>query len=500
MTPNRRRAPVWVLSVLVFGGAVYASLFVSAISNADSDLLQGLTIAPIIVALTVPIALRIARRDDDPTLAGIILAGVVIKLVAAWVRYWVSFVYYEGRTDAFQYTEVGKQLAPSFRRFDFSPNIGSLIGTGYIKMFTGIVYAVVGTSRVAGFLAFAWIGFLGLLLMARAFRIGIPQGHPRRYLIAVLFVPSLVYWPSAIGKEAWMMLALGCTAYGVACLFQRRSGGLVMFALGMFAIVVVRPHIALIVFVGLVLALLIRRAPARTYAAPIFRLLGLVALLVLGLVLASRTASFLGQEKLTADTVSEELSNTQEQTTDGGSAFTPVTVNTPIDFAPAFVTVFFRPFPFEVSSIQELATAAEGMLLFGLLFASRKRLRSIPKLMRSTPYVTFCVGYLFAFVFAFSSFANFGILARQRSQAIPFLLVFLALPLRSELSATADETRTDATAHAAPAPTRQSMTAGAPTPGIRRRARRPALTPASPPSRTPVSTGTTFAPPKRSTS
>jgi hypothetical protein len=32
------------------------------------------------------------------------------------------------------------------------------------------------------------------------------------------------------------------------------------------------------------------------------------------------------------------------------------------------------------------------------------------------------------FVYAFSSFSNFGLLARQRVQALPFLLVLYALP------------------------------------------------------------------------
>ena len=95
---------------------------------------------------------------------------------------------------------------------------------------------------------------------------------------------------------------------------------------------------------------------------------------------------------------------------------------------PAFVTVFFRPFPFEVSTAQGLMSAAEGALLVLLAILSWRRIRSIPRLFRTRPYVAFCVGYVLVFVYAFSSFSNFGILARQRVQALPFLLVFLALP------------------------------------------------------------------------
>ena len=40
----------------------------------------------------------------------------------------------------------------------------------------------------------------------------------------------------------------------------------------------------------------------------------------------------------------------------------------------------------------------------------------------------FSLAYVAAFVFAFSVVGNFGILARQRIQVLPFLLVLLALP------------------------------------------------------------------------
>ena len=271
-TRGIRRAPTWALAVLVLGATIYVVLFLSAILEPDTDLIQGLTIAPILVAATVPIALRIARSDNDPTIAAIVLAGVVAKLVFAWLRYWVAWDYYgSSSSDSLQYHLEGSVLAPSYRGLDFSPDVGSLTGTGFVKMVTGIVYAIVGTSPVAGFVVFAWIGFLGLLLMSRAFKIGVPSGDSRRYLVLVLFLPSLLYWPSSIGKEAWMTLALGLCAYGVAALFARRSEAIPVLVVGFLAVGAVRPHIGLIVFIGLALAALLRRAPARTYAAPFLR-------------------------------------------------------------------------------------------------------------------------------------------------------------------------------------------------------------------------------------
>jgi len=52
--------------------------------------------------------------------------------------------------------------------------------------------------------------------------------------------------------------------------------------------------------------------------------------------------------------------------------------------------------------------------------------------MRTNPYVTFAVVYALAFIIAFAGFANFGILARQRTLMLPLFLVLLALPKPGE--------------------------------------------------------------------
>ena len=45
-----------------------------------------------------------------------------------------------------------------------------------------------------------------------------------------------------------------------------------------------------------------------------------------------------------------------------------------------------------------------------------------------TPYVAFALAYTAMFVLAFSAIGNFGLLTRQRTQVLPFVLVLLAVP------------------------------------------------------------------------
>jgi hypothetical protein len=433
-----RRAPVWVLSILFLGGAAYLGLFVSALTSSDNDLLHALTVVPILSVIALPIVFRIARSDADRTLAATLMAALAAKLLMSYVRYQVAYNLDNGRTDATQFDEAGQLLAPAFRKLNFEVDIGKFIGTGFIKYLTGLVYAIFGSGRITGFMVFAWISFLGFLLLTRAFRLGVPQGDSRRYTIAVMFLPSLLFWPAIISKEAWMMLGIGLASYGVAGIFRARTSAALPFAAGLGAMLLVRPHVALIVFIAMSFAMLVRKAPARTYAAPMVRVLVLGLVVVLGLFLVSRTATFFGEDTLTAESIDRTLTATSEQTTEAGSRFSPVRVDTPFDMIPAIVTVVFRPFPNEVTSLTGLATAAEGVFLIALFVAARKRLRSVPRMLRTTPYVAYCLAYALAFVFAFSSFSNFGILARQRVQMMPFLLVLIALPTFRELTGPVD--------------------------------------------------------------
>jgi hypothetical protein len=78
------------------------------------------------------------------------------------------------------------------------------------------------------------------------------------------------------------------------------------------------------------------------------------------------------------------------------------------------------------------------VLLLGLTVASGRRLRRLPRALWENPYVSYAFVYSALFVLAFSNFANFGILARQRVQLLPLFLVLLAMPAdREEAAATA---------------------------------------------------------------
>jgi hypothetical protein len=128
-----------------------------------------------------------------------------------------------------------------------------------------------------------------------------------------------------------------------------------------------------------------------------------------------------------------------ERTNEGGSTFEAKPVTSPSDVPLAITTVLIRPFPWEAHNPQALVSAAEGMLLVYLCWRHRARLRRLPLHLRAS-YPAFCVAYAAMFVYAFSTFGNFGILARERVMVLPFIFALLCLPERRPPHMAADPT------------------------------------------------------------
>jgi hypothetical protein len=377
---------------------------------------------------------RAPRLDGDAIGRIVLVAAGVKVLVAPLARYWMAFGLYGGGSDSAHYHLVGQQLAPLFRDGIYR-DLGTMSGTRSIEILTGQVYAFIGPTRLGGFMIFSWFAFLGLYLFYRAFRTAYPDGDGRRYALLVFFFPTLFFWPSSIGKEAVMTLLLGAAALGTAQLLNGRLRGLGWLGFGLWGSAVVRPHMAIIIGVGLIVAapIAILRGPSGDGSARRRRMGGVALLLVLilgGSTLIGVAESFFRLDSLNAETVQAQLDETTRRSGERGSTFTNTSPNSPLGFAAAGVTVLFRPFPGEVRNAQGMLTSLETTALAFLICLSWRRLRRLPGEILRRPYAAFATLYVAAFVYAFSSIVNFGILARQRSQLLPVLFVLICLPAR----------------------------------------------------------------------
>jgi choline-glycine betaine transporter len=230
-----------------------------------------------------------------------------------------------------------------------------------------------------------------------------------------------------------MMLTLGVAAYGMArAMAGRPLRGLLVAGLGMLGAAQVRPHVAGLVALAVAAAYLIRPVARSAGGFPrVAKVIGLAGAVVIAVVLVNRTDQFLQTAAIqTEGGVTSVLEQALERTSKGGSQFAPSILESPARAPVAIATILFRPFPFEVDSPQTLAAAVEATFLLGLAAVRfRSGLAAIGSIRRQ-PYVAFALVYLGLFIFAFSSFANFGLLARERVQMLPLFLVFLAVPVK----------------------------------------------------------------------
>jgi hypothetical protein len=388
----------------------------------------GLVAAPVLLVVTLTLLHRPLSRETSFDLRGIVLTSLGLRLILSYVRFY-------NPSDALVYNTEGARLAVSFRAFDFlHVDVGAAVpGTGGLRYITGVAHLFTDSSFFGTTMIFTFVAFWASWFFYRAFEIAVPSGTKSRYAKFIMLWPSALYWPSSIGKDAWMAVTIALAALGAAKLLTRARGGYLLIAIGLTGAAFVRPHVALLAFAAIAVAFLVgrrdqRHIPGTVSLSGVTKALGIVLLLIGGAVLAPKTAHFLKVEDLSPTGVSTALSQTQSKTGEGNSAFHPPNPNSPIGFPMALFTVFYRPLPGELHNASGLLASLEAFALLLITIAGWRRIVGAFRLLRSEAYVTLAIAYLVMFGYAFSAIANFGILARERVQALPFLFVPLSMP------------------------------------------------------------------------
>lgn len=395
---------------------------------------QGLVVVLLAACLLGYIVLRRAASKTEGFVFGIIVLGLLLKVAASFVRLYVATDLYGGVADAIGYDGRGRILAEQIRDLNFAALAPYMEwGTETMSLATGVVYAIIGSTFPGAYVVFGLFAFCGAHLYYQAFRTAFPQASHKFYAILVFLSPSLVFWPNGMSKDALIFFFMGIVAYGCARVLRKLDlVGAVVVVAGLLGTMSVRPHIAGILAIALAVAFGLR-AVRRSITNPLPNLAGLMACIFLAWFFVPKALEFTGLGSLDFTSTMDYLELRQTQTLQGGSAFQVPDVTSPLGFLMAFVTVLFRPFPWEAHNIQTLIQALDGVLLLGLvigtsLWRGSRVLRNSTSLL-GQPYALFIVLYTIMFVVAFTSISNFGILARQRAQVLPLflmLVVFLA--------------------------------------------------------------------------
>lgn len=406
--------------------AVLAALAFGILGLTGSeDTTMGIAVLPVMAIVSFMAIRRFVAPHLGGQLAGFLFAGLGLRFVAAVPRL-------IGGADSPIYQREGERIARSLRTFDFAVETGRAVpGTGAVRYFSGVVNVLTGSNFISTYLVFVVIAFVGQVAFVFGVRAALNPRQFRILVALVSFSPTMLFWPSSIGKESLSLFGIGLGVYGASQLYERRWSGLGPVALGVFAVGMVRPHVALVLLSAVLIGLFARSSQSRSRLAT--HTLLLIVVMVGSMWMTAASANLFGLESLDglAD-VSAALDFAQERTSQDQSAFVAARVESPVDYPFAVVTVLFRPFVWETTSPIALISAVEGAVLAGLVaFAVPGVIAAFGTVMQRGQLLL-SVAFAGVFIFLFSAIGNFGILSRQRAQVIPFVLLLVAVGIGLE--------------------------------------------------------------------
>jgi len=285
-----------------------------------------------------------------------------------------------------------------------------------------------------------FFAFAGCWRLFKMLYILYPHLH-KKIAVAILFLPSVLFWSGALMKDSICMGAFGFFVYALFQVFILKkkfiSSLLIMIASG-FLLFYIKPYIILCVFPAFLVWMFfilnkrIRDRGLRMAATFAFSLAAIIAsLFFMQRIASSEIASQYAIQNIVDALESQQ--GTYSHAEDIGSYFTVGQVDNSFGgllllFPAGIVASLFRPFLWEVSSPIMLLTALESLAFLWLTiqcfrYTRFKRFRNI---LKDNPVLVFCLIYslLFAGLVGMTTL-NFGTLARYKIPALPLYLIFL---------------------------------------------------------------------------
>lgn len=279
----------------------------------------------------------------------------------------------------------------------------------------------------------------GLWKLFRMFSSYFPK-YTNNLAIAVLFMPSVVFWGSGILKDSFTLAA---TCYFIVATNdlingKRRFWPLVSLAISGFAILAIKPYILLILFPGTLVWYFYKRIQRIKNAY--FRYIivpGIYAFIVFGSYFAltafgDRLGRFSPDRALqTAAVIQYDLKQDYYEGSSFDIGHIDPTFASVAGKLPAAVTAgLFRPFIWESRNIVMVFAGLENLfiLLSTLYVVVAVRPSVTFGLLKRTPLLLYC--FVFAVLFAFMigvTTSNFGALARFKIPLIPLYMGALAV-------------------------------------------------------------------------
>ncbi len=290
-------------------------------------------------------------------------------------------------------------------------------------------------------LFFSMLSFSGVWRLYRFFYEQYPHLH-KQFAIAILYLPTFVFWSSGILKDPLCTGAIGWLSYSLYEIFYKKKNlvaNTIIILIAGYLLYVVKVYILISYVPFFALYLILKNVTL--IKSRLFRIslvLGLITATVLMFTtvmeqLAGSLGNYGGQD------ITKNISIYQKayaEQADASSNFSlgveyDGSVGSLVKIAPAaMVATLYRPFIWESKKISTLLSSLESMaiMFFTLLVLYRVGPFNFFKAILKDPVIMYCL--LFALLFALfvgATTANFGTLVRYKIPCLPFYIIALYL-------------------------------------------------------------------------
>lgn len=289
------------------------------------------------------------------------------------------------------------------------------IGTQFVNFLTGLMVHGLRVSMLGAFLVFNIFGVVGLLAFDASLRRAVhyKPKYFQRLATVIVFLPSVSFWSSAIGKDALSFMSTGLALW--ACLSLNRRWQLMSFAI--LVMFLVRPHVAGMMVLGWTFAVFTARQTrfnSRTFQV------GLVIAAAAIMVPFALQYVGLGQAS-NIEVFSDYVEQRQGYNMEGAGGIDIASMSLPMQL----FSYMFRPLFFESASIFSLAAAVDNLILLYLfVLGVRAILRGRISCLGEGRVYMWSYGLL-AWLLLSMTTANMGIALRQKWMFAPMFIYLM---------------------------------------------------------------------------
>jgi len=311
---------------------------------------------------------------------------------------------------------------------------GDTQATNVVK-FNILLELIAFNNYIVASILMAIVSFIGVWKLYLMFCEIYPQLFVK-FSIAILFMPSVVFWGSGMLKDSWTIAAAGMFTYSFYRIFINKNSlfiNVTMIIISSLILISIKPYIFIALFPGSLIwgswdkIVGIKNYILKIIIVPLVFSLGIgIGFFVWTLVSPNLgDYSSLDSMILKAHVSYEDLKQDyyQGNSFDLGT-YDPTLAGVMSKFPIATITGLFRPYIWESKNIVMIFSGIENLLImfFVIYVLVKKPMTAVINII-SNPLVLFCL--IFAIFFSFSvaiSTSNFGALVRLRIPMIPFFI------------------------------------------------------------------------------